>query len=98
VKNNIVSAENNQNIASSFKATAAGFQIIRRTRSCLVILINYCVQLNIMPRGKKKGLNTKKFDRCVTKVKRKGGAKNPYAICNASMGGKSKSNGKSRKH
>jgi hypothetical protein len=42
----------------------------------------------------KKGLSTKKFDRCVTKVKRKGGAKNPYAVCNASMGGKSKSKGK----
>lgn len=49
-----------------------------------------------MPRGKKKGLSTKKFDRCVTKVKRKGGGKNPYAICNASMGGKSKSNGKDK--
>ena len=49
-----------------------------------------------MPQGKKKGLSTKKFDRCVTKVKRKGGVKNPYAICNASMGGKSKSKSKSR--
>lgn len=49
-----------------------------------------------MPQGKKKGLSTKKFDRCLTKVKRKGGAKNPYAICNASMGGKSKSKSKSR--
>ena len=53
-----------------------------------------------MPQGKKKGLITKKFDRCVTKVKRKGGGKTPYAICNASMGGKSKSKsvgkGKSR--
>ena len=47
-----------------------------------------------MLQGKKKGLSqAKKFDRCVTKVKRKGGAKNPYAICNASMGGKSKSSG-----
>ena len=44
-----------------------------------------------MPRGMKKGLDTKKFDRCVTKVKRKSGNKvNPYAICNASMSGKSK--------
>jgi hypothetical protein len=35
-----------------------------------------------MPRGVKKGLNTKKFDRCVTKVKRKSGKKvNPYAVC-----------------
>ena len=42
-----------------------------------------------MPRGVKKGLNTKKFDRCVTKVKRKSGKKvNPYAVCNASMSGK----------
>ena len=49
-----------------------------------------------IPQGKKKGLATKIFDRCVTKVSHKGGAKNPYAICNASMGGKSKSNGKSR--
>ena len=48
-----------------------------------------------MPQGKKKGLSTKKFDRCVTKVKRKGGGKNPYAICNASMGGKSKSKSRS---
>ena len=38
-----------------------------------------------MPQGKKKGLSTKKFDRYVTKVKSKGGAKNPYAICNASQ-------------
>ena len=42
-----------------------------------------------MPRGVKKGLDTKKFDRCVTKVKRKSGKKvNPYAVCNASMSGK----------
>jgi hypothetical protein len=44
-----------------------------------------------MPRGVKKGLNSKKFDRCVTKVKRKSGKKvNPYAVCYASMSGKSK--------
>jgi hypothetical protein len=44
-----------------------------------------------MPRGKKKGLNTKKFDRCVSEVKSKSGKKvNPYAVCNASMGGKTK--------
>ena len=44
-----------------------------------------------MPRGIKKGLNTKKFDRCVTKAKRKSGKKvNPYAVCNASMSGKLK--------
>ena len=44
-----------------------------------------------MPRGVKKGLNSKKFDRCVTKVKRKSGKKvNPYAVCNASMSGKTR--------
>ena len=26
------------------------------------------------------------FDRCVKKVKRKGGVSNPYAVCRASMG------------
>lgn len=42
-----------------------------------------------MPRGVKKRPDTKKFDRCVTKVKRKSGKKvNPYAICNTSMSGK----------
>jgi len=44
-----------------------------------------------MPRGVKKGLNTRKFDRCVSKVKSKGSAKNAYAVCNSSMGRKSKS-------
>ena len=39
-----------------------------------------------MPRGVKKGLNSKKFDRCVTKVKKKGSARNAYAVCNAKMG------------
>ena len=44
-----------------------------------------------MPRGVKKGLNTKKFDSCVEKVKRKSGKKvNPYAVCNASMSGKTR--------
>jgi hypothetical protein len=44
-----------------------------------------------MPRGVKKGVNTKKFDRCVEKVENKSGQKvNPYAVCNASMNGKTK--------
>jgi hypothetical protein len=49
-----------------------------------------------MPRGVKKGLDSRKFDRCVTEVKRKSGKKaaNPYAICNASMSGKTKRNAK----
>jgi hypothetical protein len=50
-----------------------------------------------MPRGMKKGLDTNKFDRCVTKVKKKSGKQaNPYAVCNATMSGKSKGKGKSK--
>ena len=56
----------------------------------LTLIRNVALEI-LMPRGKKKGLNTKKFDRCVSKVKSKSGKKaNPYAVCNASMGGKSK--------
>lgn len=48
-----------------------------------------------MPRGMKKGLDTKKFDGCVTKVKKKSGKQaNPYAVCNASMSGKNKNKSK----
>jgi hypothetical protein len=48
-----------------------------------------------MPRGIKKGLNTQKFDRCVSKVKSRSGKKaNPYAVCNLMMSGKSKSKSK----
>ncbi|HLN34672.1 MAG TPA: hypothetical protein VK250_05250 [Nitrososphaeraceae archaeon] len=44
-----------------------------------------------MPRGMKKGLDSKKFDRCVEKVENKSGDKvNPYAVCNASLSGKIK--------
>jgi hypothetical protein len=44
-----------------------------------------------MPRGVKKGVNTKKFDSCVEKVKDKSGKKvNPYAVCNATMSRKTK--------
>jgi hypothetical protein len=44
-----------------------------------------------MPIGVKKGVDTKKFDRSVEKVKDKSGKKvNPYAVCNASMGKKTK--------
>jgi len=34
--------------------------------------------------------NPAKYDRCVKAVKAKGGATNPYAVCNASMAGKGK--------
>ena len=48
-----------------------------------------------MPRGMKKGLDTKKFDGCVTEVKKKSGKQaNPYAVCNATMSGKSKGKNK----
>ena len=44
-----------------------------------------------MPRGVKKGVNTKKFDSCVEKVKDKSGKKvNPYVVCNATMSKKQK--------
>jgi hypothetical protein len=44
-----------------------------------------------MLRGVKKGGDTKKFDRCVEKVEDKSGKKvNPYAVCNASINGKTK--------
>lgn len=51
-----------------------------------------------MPRGMKKGLNTQKFDRCVSKVKSRSGKKaNPYAVCNATMSGKTKGKSKTTK-
>ena len=50
-----------------------------------------------MPRGMKKGLDTK-FDRCVSKVKSKSGkSAHPYAVCNSTMSGKSKVRNKSKK-
>jgi hypothetical protein len=41
-----------------------------------------------MPRGVRKGVSERKFDRTVSKIKRKGGAKNPYAVANAKLGRK----------
>lgn len=38
-----------------------------------------------------------KFDRCVRKVKAKGGARNPYAVCNAAMKGKGTHKAKKKK-
>ena len=50
-----------------------------------------------MPRGMKKGLNTDKFDRYVSKVKSKSGKNaNPYAVCNSTMSGKSKGKSKTQ--
>ncbi len=50
-----------------------------------------------MPRGVKKGVSKQKFERAVKKVKRKGTAKNPYAVANAKLGRKGRSTTKSRK-
>jgi hypothetical protein len=50
-----------------------------------------------MARGVKKGVSRRKFDRTVSKIKRKGGARNPYAVANAKLGSKGKSkSGKNR--
>lgn len=35
-----------------------------------------------------KGIHTKKFHECVVDLKKKGSAKNPYAVCMASIGAK----------
>jgi hypothetical protein len=44
-----------------------------------------------VPRGVKKGVSKQKFERTVKKIKRKGSAKNPYAVANAKLGRKSRS-------
>jgi hypothetical protein len=49
-----------------------------------------------MPRGVKKGVSEKKFDRAVKKIKRKGSAKNPYAVANARLGRKRGKSSKGR--
>ena len=50
-----------------------------------------------MHRGVKKGVSKRKYDRTVSKIKRKGGAKNPYAIANAKLGSKKKGSSSGRK-
>jgi hypothetical protein len=51
-----------------------------------------------VPRGVKKGVSKQKFERTVKKIKRKGSAKNPYAVANAKLGRKGKrSSSSSRK-
>ncbi len=50
-----------------------------------------CFALQGVPRGVKKGVSKQKFERTVKKVKRKGSAKNPYAVANAKLGRKSSS-------
>ena len=50
-----------------------------------------------VPRGVKKGVSKQKFEKTVNKIKRKGSAKNPYAVANAKLGRKHGSKTKSRK-
>jgi hypothetical protein len=58
----------------------------------VVILISYvCTSRDIMARGVKKGVSKKKYERTVKKIKKSGGAKNPYAVANAKLGRKGKS-------
>ena len=47
-----------------------------------------CFALQDVPRGVKKGVSKQKFERTVNKIKRKGSAKNPYAVANAKLGHK----------
>ena len=56
-----------------------------------------CFALVDVARGVKKGVSKQKFERTVKKIKRKGSAKNPYAVANAKLGSKrSRSNRKSK--
>jgi hypothetical protein len=52
---------------------------------------------SVMPRGVKRGVSKQKFDNAVNKIKRKGGAKNPYAVANAKLRPKGKRRTRSRK-
>ena len=49
-----------------------------------------------MPRGVKKGVSKQKFEKTVNKIKRKGSAKNPYAVANAKLGRKGSSSKRSK--
>ena len=44
------------------------------------LLICHILYIVDMPRGVKKGVSKQKFERTVNKIKRKGNAKNPYAV------------------
>jgi hypothetical protein len=50
-----------------------------------------------MPRGVKKGVSKQKFERTVKKTKRKGSAKNPYAVANAKLKGRKSNSSRRRK-
>lgn len=78
------------NLCKRFNLKTKKSRLFGDLKNFLINLNQICCIIVIMPRGVKKGLNTKKFDRCVTKVRRKSGKVNPYAVCNASMSGKTK--------
>jgi hypothetical protein len=50
-----------------------------------------------VPRGVKKGVSKQKFEKTVNKKKRKGSAKNPYAVANAKLGSKGSKKSKTKK-
>ena len=50
-----------------------------------------------MPKGVKKGVSKQKFEKTVNKIKRKGSAKNPYAVANAKLGSKGDQKSKTKK-
>jgi hypothetical protein len=56
-----------------------------------------CFALVDVARGVKKGVSKQKFERTVKKIKRKGSAKNPYAVANAKLGSKSSGSRSNRK-
>ena len=51
-----------------------------------------------MPRGVKKGVSKQKFERTVKKIKRKGNAKNPYAVANAKLKGRKSGSRRKKSH
>ncbi len=51
-----------------------------------------------MPRGVKKGVSKQKFERTVKKIKRKGSAKNPYAVANAKLEGRKSGSRRKKSH
>jgi hypothetical protein len=58
--------------------------------------MSYFVLVDV-PRGVKKGVSKQKFEKTVNKIKRKGSAKNPYAVANAKLGSKGSKKSKTKK-
>ena len=62
-----------------------------------VLLVLYASLNPSMARGVKKGVSKEKFERAVREIKRKGGARNPYAVANAKLGSEGRTKKKSRR-